>query len=151
MRRRCGFARDDPQIAVVARVFARYRNPEGTPPMQDKHRLVFKIAGREEWSAAARDGRYAGSADDARDGFIHLSSIDQLAGTLARHFAGRSDLVLVAFDEARLVHALKWEPSRGGALFPHYYGVLDPNAAVSVEAIALDMNGRHLLPQRGTT
>lgn len=117
--------------------------------MDDNRRLVFKIAGREEWAAAVRQGRYAGSADDARDGFIHLSSIEQVAGTLARHFAGRSDLVLVAYEEARLADALKWEPSRGGALFPHYFGVLDPGAAISVEPIALDKDGRHLLPQRG--
>lgn len=119
--------------------------------MTEQRRFVFKIAGLEEWSAATRQGRYAGSADDARDGFIHLSSIEQIAGTLARHFAGRSDLVLVAYEEHRLAGALKWEPSRGGALFPHYYGELDPGSAAWAEPISLSEDGRHLIPQRGTT
>lgn len=119
--------------------------------MDDRGRLVFKIAGHEEWSAATRHGRYSGSADDVRDGYIHLSSAGQIAGTLARHFAGRSDLVLVAFAEARLGDDLKWEPSRGGALFPHYYGVLDPGVASWVELISLTEDGQHVLPQRSTT
>jgi uncharacterized protein (DUF952 family) len=84
---------------------------------------VYKICGRAEWQAARNEGVYRGSAADARDGFIHLSAATQVEGTLARHFAGRQDLVLVAFEEAALP-GLKWEASREGALFPHVYGTL---------------------------
>jgi uncharacterized protein (DUF952 family) len=96
-------------------------------------RLIYKICTRAEWAAAQPEGVYRGSADDARDGFIHFSAEDQVAGTRARHFAGRDDLVLVSVRAADLGVALRWEPSRGGALFPHLYGVLPLDAVVAVE------------------
>lgn len=96
---------------------------------------IYKICGRDAWEEARGLGRYAGSADDARDGFIHLSTKDQLAGTLAKHFAGQGDLVLVVLDAGALGAALKWELSRGGALFPHLYGPLEMSAVLSVEPL----------------
>lgn len=108
--------------------------------------MVYKIAPRAVWEAAVRDGIYRGSPDDHRDGFIHLSSGAQVAGTLARHYAGQSDLVLIAYAAAGLGGALKWEPSRGGDLFPHVYGPLEPAAALWVRPIAVGADGRHTLP-----
>lgn len=112
----------------------------------ERPRVVYKIAPRLVWEAAARDGCYRGSPDDRRDGFIHLSGGAQLAGTLARHYAGQSDLVLIAYEAASLAGALKWEPSRGGDLFPHVYGPLDPSAALWVRPIAVGADGRHAVP-----
>jgi uncharacterized protein (DUF952 family) len=84
--------------------------------------LVYKICRAHDWRHAVMQGTYDGSEHDRRDGFIHLSAVHQLRDTAARHFAGQSDLVLVAFDTARLEPSLRWELSRGGDLFPHVYG-----------------------------
>lgn len=97
--------------------------------------LIYKILPREEWETAVAAGVFNGSAVDLADGFIHFSAFDQVAETRKRHFAGQRDLVLVAVETEPLGEALKWEVSRGGALFPHLYGPLDPAAAVSVEPI----------------
>ena len=102
---------------------------------------VFKICGREEWRAAEAAGHYGGNADDARDGFIHLSAKDQVSGTLEKHYAGRTDLVLVEIDPDTLGAALKWETSRGGALFPHLYGQLPVSAVVAVAPIETGQDG----------
>ncbi|MBA2125521.1 DUF952 domain-containing protein [Hyphomicrobium methylovorum] len=92
--------------------------------------IVYKIARASEWNAAAAAGLFLGSPDDVRDGFIHLSSKEQLQGTLDKHFSGQNDLVLIAFEEQSLAPELKWEASRGGALFPHYYGALPISKAL---------------------
>jgi uncharacterized protein (DUF952 family) len=102
---------------------------------------VFKICGREEWRAAEAAGHYDGNADDARDGFIHLSAKEQVPGTLAKHYAGKTDLVLVEIDPDALGTALKWETSRGGALFPHLYGQLPLAAVVDVAPIKTGRDG----------
>jgi uncharacterized protein (DUF952 family) len=94
--------------------------------------LVYKILPRAEWDAAAAAGRFEGSGVDRRDGFIHFSAGDQWSETLRLHFAGQGGLVLVAVDADSLGEALKWEPSRGGQLFPHLYGALPVELAVSV-------------------
>ena len=106
---------------------------------------IYKVCGSAEWQSACVAGQYTGSADDKRDGFIHLSTAAQLAGTLERHFAGRADLVLVAFDPAKFGDTLKWEASRNGALFPHVYCALPTAGALSVEVLPLGANGRHTL------
>ncbi len=93
---------------------------------------VYKILRRAEWAAAEAAGAYHGSALDLADGFIHLSSEDQVAETLRLHFAGQADLVIAGFEAEALGEALRWEPSRGGALFPHVYGPLETALAVSV-------------------
>lgn len=108
---------------------------------------VYKICIRAAWEAAVRDGIFAGSAEDIRDGYIHLSTADQLAETAAKHFAGLEDLMLIAVDADRLGPALKWEPSRGGALFPHLYAPLPVEAAFSAVALPLGADGRHVLPE----
>ena len=107
---------------------------------------IYKICGSAEWAQAQASGQYCGSADDARDCFIHLSTAAQLAGTLAKHFAGRDDLLLIAIDADALGAALKWEPSRGGDLFPHLYGALPTSAARWTRPLLRDTSGQHILP-----
>ena len=109
-------------------------------------RTVFKILPRSDWEAARASGAYAGSADDVRDGFIHLSTAAQLDGTARRHFAGKPDLLLVAFEAAALGAKLVWEPSRGGALFPHLYAALPAALAVWQTALPLGADGVPLIP-----
>jgi uncharacterized protein (DUF952 family) len=91
-------------------------------------------------------GRYEGSADDARDGYIHLSAAAQVPGTLVKYFSARRDLVIVAVDEAVLGQSLRWEASRGGTLFPHVYGVLPTTAVVWWKPLLLGPQGVHVLP-----
>lgn len=93
--------------------------------------VIFKILRGPEWAAFRADGVFAGSADDLRDGFIHLSTDAQLDGTLARHFAGEAGLVVVRVA-VEADPALKWEVSRGGALFPHLFRPLRPGDVVEV-------------------
>jgi uncharacterized protein (DUF952 family) len=109
---------------------------------------IYKVLSAGAWQAAQNKGVYEGSADDQRDGFIHFSSADQLAETLRKHFAGARDLVLLYVREASISahEALRWEPSRGGALFPHLYAPLPVAAVLRVEALALDERGLHVLP-----
>ena len=87
---------------------------------------VYKIISRTEWIDAQDAGRFSGSAADLRDGFIHLSTAAQAGETARRHFAGQDGLVLLQLQAEALGDALHWEPSRGGALFPHLYGTLEP-------------------------
>jgi uncharacterized protein (DUF952 family) len=108
---------------------------------------VYKVLSETAFEEAWVAGRLDGSADDARDGFIHLSAGHQLAGTLAAHFAGQEGLVVVALDAGRLGPSLKWEASRGGALFPHLYAPLDLAAVLWSEPLALGPDGRHVLPE----
>ena len=103
-----------------------------TPPLD---REVFKICRRAEWEAACRDGVYTGSPDDHRDGFIHLSREAQVEQTLLRHFHGETDLLLVCLDAARLGDALRYEPSRGGELFPHLYGSFHTDEVLRTERV----------------
>jgi uncharacterized protein (DUF952 family) len=107
---------------------------------------VFKILDASEWKSAQGAGAYRGSADDMRDGFIHLSTSDQLAGTLARHFADATDLMLVALDSDALGAALKWEPSRDGQDFPHLYGEIDPAKVLWASPIKVKSPGVFALP-----
>jgi uncharacterized protein (DUF952 family) len=90
---------------------------------------------------------YRGSAVDRRDGFIHFSTAAQAAETAARHFAGQHDLLLIAVDADALGARLKWEPSRGGALFPHLYGELPLSAVRRVDPLPLGADGRHQFPR----
>jgi uncharacterized protein (DUF952 family) len=86
--------------------------------------LIFKILTEAEWRAFQREGVFEGAPVDRADGFIHFSTAAQAPETAAKHFAGRGDLVLAAVDADSVDDALKWEPSRGGALFPHLYRAL---------------------------
>ncbi len=87
-------------------------------------RFVYKVVSRPEWAEAERDGVFRGASVDLSDGYIHLSSGEQVERTVALYFADRDDLVLVAIEPEPFGAALKWEPSRGGDLFPHLYGAL---------------------------
>ncbi len=87
-------------------------------------RPIVKLLRAEEWAAFAADGHFAGSPDDLRDGYIHISTPEQLPGTAARYFSGLDGVVAVTLDADALGDALRWEPSRGGALFPHLYRAL---------------------------
>ena len=107
---------------------------------------IYKICSASAWREAERSGVYRGSADDARDGFIHFSTAAQVAETAAKHFAAAQDLVLVRVDADRLGDRLKWEPSRGGALFPRLYGPLRLADARKVEPLPLGADGRHVFP-----
>ena len=101
---------------------------------------------REEWDAAGARGEYAGSTQDVADGFIHFSTASQLPDSARRHRAGQRDLVLIAADPAALGVALRWEPSRSGALFPHLYGSLPISATTWVRELPLGADGVHILP-----
>ena len=108
---------------------------------------IYKICAFELWRQAEQAGLLPGAGVDARDGFIHLSTAAQLAETAARHFAGATDQVLVAVDVASLGPALKWEPSRGGDLFPHLYGPLRLAAVKWAVPLRLGADGRHVFPE----
>lgn len=107
---------------------------------------IYKILADAAYDAAKSEGRFMGTSDDLRDGFIHLSAAHQVAGTLAKHYPGQGDLLLVAVDADALGPALKWEESRGGDLFPHLYGPLPLEAILSIEQLDLDEDSVHVLP-----
>ena len=112
--------------------------------------IIYKICSTAEWALAAASGSYAGSEHDRRDGFIHFSTAAQLPGTLAKHYAGRADLLLIAVDADALGGALRWEAARDGDLFPHLYGAL-PVAAFRTQALTVDADSRqHILPAEAT-
>lgn len=108
--------------------------------------LIFKILRRSEWDAFRRDGATAGAPIDLIDGYIHFSTAGQVAETAAKHFATESDLVLVAVEAGQLGAALKWEPSRGGALFPHLYRHLAVADVVWDKSLPLGATG-HIFPE----
>jgi uncharacterized protein (DUF952 family) len=108
---------------------------------------IYKIIAASHWRAAEHDGVFRGSAVDLRDGFIHFSTAEQVEETAAKHFSGQGDLLLVSVDGDKLGAALKWEASRGGALFPHLYGELALAAVTKVAPLPLTANGRHALPR----
>jgi uncharacterized protein (DUF952 family) len=107
---------------------------------------VYKIIAGAAWEAARRVGRLEGAPIDLRDGFIHLSTAVQAPETARLHFSGQAGLVLLKLDAGRLGPALKWEPSRGGALFPHLYA---PLACTLVEAVVPIELGADGTPQLG--
>jgi uncharacterized protein (DUF952 family) len=102
---------------------------------------IYKILDRPAWDEALASGLFTGSAVDAADGYIHFSTAEQAAETGRRYFSGRADLVLLTVESDTLGDALKWEPSRGGALFPHLYGPLPTERVIAVRAIAMDNDG----------
>ena len=107
---------------------------------------IYKICRQEERAAEAA-GAYRGAPVDNQDGFIHFSTAAQLAETAAKHFAGMSNLMLIAVDAAELDGALKWEPSRGGALFPHLYADLPLTAVRWAQPLPDEVGGRRPLPE----
>jgi uncharacterized protein (DUF952 family) len=117
------------------------REPRRQNTVHRMRQIVYKIATAAEWQEAIATGHYSGSADDVRDGFIHLSSRSQLSGTLEKHFKGKTGLVLIAFEEDKLGANLKWETSRGGDLFPHLYGHLPVSNALWERTLTVGTDG----------
>jgi len=107
--------------------------------------LIYKIFRSHEWTALQERGTTAGAPVDIADGFVHLSTAEQTSETLAKHFAGEDGLMLLAIETDRLGDALRWEPSRGGALFPHLYRDLRLPDLVRAEPLTLK-DGVHQLP-----
>jgi uncharacterized protein (DUF952 family) len=108
--------------------------------------MIYHMASGADWAAAQRSGAYAGSPDDRRDGFIHFSTAQQVKASAAKHRTGQAGLKLLCVDAARLGPALKWEPARGGDLFPHLYGVLNPADVAAVHDLPLGPDGLHVFP-----
>ena len=108
--------------------------------------ILYKICPAKLWQDAERVGVFHGSEVDRRDNFIHFSTAAQVAETAARHFAGQTGLLLISVDGRKLGNALKWEPSRGGTMFPHLYGVLTSEAGIRVDPLPLGPDGRHVFP-----
>jgi uncharacterized protein (DUF952 family) len=108
--------------------------------------LVYKIVPEALWRAAEAAGRFDGAPVDRADGYIHFSTAAQVRETASRHFSGERDLLLVAVDAEALGGALRWEPSRGGVLFPHLYAPLPLSAVRSVERLPLGPDGKHVFP-----
>jgi uncharacterized protein (DUF952 family) len=112
-----------------------------------EQRLIYHMCRQAEWAAAEAAGTYRGSSQDAADGFIHFSTAGQIRESARKHRAGQADLVVVTVDATRVGAALRWEPSRAGALFPHLYGALPLGAVVRVDPLPLSPDGLHLFPK----
>lgn len=112
--------------------------------------IIYKICPRPLWEDAKKAGRFGGAGIDLQDGYIHFSTADQARETAAKHFASQQELVIVAVSTARLGAALKWEPSRGGALFPHLYEPLSLEHVKWVAALPWnDAENQHIFPELG--
>ncbi len=107
---------------------------------------IYKICTRAQWREAKREGVFRGAPIDVADGFIHFSTTDQVAETAAKHFAGQPDLLLVAVDDAGFGGKLRYEVSRGGALFPHLYAELPVASVAWAKPMPLGADGVHQLP-----
>ena len=110
-------------------------------------RLIYKISPRAEWDEAVTAGRFLGAAVDLADGYIHFSAAEHVAETAAKHFRNQPDLVLIAVDVVALGADLKWEPSRGGALFPHLYAALDVGHARAIYELPLGPDDIPQIPE----
>jgi uncharacterized protein (DUF952 family) len=108
---------------------------------------IYKICPASAWREAERQGVYCGSADDARDGFIHFSTATQIAETLRKHFFGQRALFLVEVEADALGPSLRWERSRNDELFPHLYGELDLGAVIAVMNLNTRADGSHDVPE----
>ncbi len=109
-------------------------------------KIVYHLARDQAWRRAADTGAYQGATEDRRDGFLHFSTRDQIVESAARHKAGLADLVLLAVDAGSLGEVLRWEPSRGGALFPHLYGDLPVSAVLWAKPLPIGPDGAHQFP-----
>lgn len=114
--------------------------------MSDVPLIAYKVLTAPQMAQLETDGVFRGAPIDLADGYIHLSTEAQLTETVDKHFAGQTDLHVVAVDLAVLGDAVKWEPSRGGQLFPHIYADLPLNAAIAYGPLERNMDGRVRLP-----
>lgn len=131
-------------------VAARARLGDHGGMQEPSGKTLYRIVSAADWRAAVHEGAFRGTEHDVRDGFIHLSAADQVVATAAKHYGGKSELLLL-FVRERLLRelsdsALRWEPSRGGALFPHLYAALPVTLVHHVERLPLDEQGKHLFP-----
>ncbi len=113
---------------------------------QDTFRWIYHLSRRADWDRAKAAGSYEGSREDTADGFLHFSTALQVAASAAKHRSGESDLVLLEVDSAALGEVLKWEPARGGELFPHLYGALPASAVAAEFDLPLGEDGLHVFP-----
>jgi uncharacterized protein (DUF952 family) len=107
--------------------------------------VIYKIVTVAQWRAAEAVGVFEGAPIDLADGYIHFSTGAQVAETLAKHFAGQLELLLVSVESDSLGAALRWEVSRGGELFPHLYATLPVSSVFAVQEIPVGLEGRHVL------
>ena len=108
--------------------------------------LIYKICPEDLWREAETAGAFRGAPVDQADGYIHFSTAEQVRETARRHFAGAVNLLLVTVEAAPLGEGLRWEPSRGGDLFPHLYGPLPLSAVRAVHPLPLGPEGHHVFP-----
>lgn len=108
--------------------------------------VAFKIFTDSQWAEFQTAGRFDGAPVDLADGYIHMSAKEQIKETAARHFADQDNLVIAMIDLTKLGKALKWEESRNGDFFPHYYGSLELSAVLSAGVIQLGADGKHRFP-----
>ncbi|MGA1800605.1 DUF952 domain-containing protein [Rhizobium sp. HT1-10] len=109
--------------------------------------LIYKIVPEMAWEEAKAEGIFHGASIDLADGYIHLSTSAQVKQTAALYFAGQADLLLVAIDSDTLGDGLKYEPSRGGELFPHLYGLLPMTSVLWAKPLPIDKDGTHQFPE----
>jgi uncharacterized protein (DUF952 family) len=109
--------------------------------------FAYKLLDLPSWQAWREAGTFTGSPDDIRDGYIHLSTAEQTAETAAKYFSVTDPLVVAMVDLAAVRETLRWEPSRGGALFPHVYGPIPYDAVSGHSILRLGPDGRHVFPQ----
>ena len=108
--------------------------------------VIYHLARASEWQAATASGVYRGPEQDRADGFLHFSTGAQIVESARRHRAGETDLLLLRVDAAALGSDLRWEPSRGGALFPHLHGALPVGAVDAVHELPVGDDGLHVFP-----
>ncbi len=111
------------------------------------NQVIYKIVSETQWKLAEEKGVFGGSQVDFEDGYIHFSTSEQVAETAAKHFAGQDDLLLVSVSEDKLGDSVRWEESRGGQLFPHFYGDLMVGSVDDVQKLSLDKDGNHIFPE----
>jgi len=114
--------------------------------MDSDSNIIFKVVSADQWTIAQKQGEFRGAEIDLTDGYIHFSTAQQVEATVEKHFAGQPGLILVGVDSEKLGDALKYEPSRGGDLFPHLYGSLNLEAVVSVAELPIGKDGKHIFP-----
>ncbi len=110
-------------------------------------KVIYKIVPETLWQEARQTGSFHGAAIDLSDGYIHFSTAAQVKRTAELHFAGQAGLILVAVNADALGDALRFEPSRGGDLFPHLYAPLDFGNVIWEKPLPLDADGRHIFPE----
>lgn len=110
-------------------------------------RWIYHLSRRPDWEQAKQSGAYVGSAEDTADGFLHFSTADQVVESARKHRSGESGLVLLEVDAERLGDSLRWEPSRGGQLFPHLYGSMPVSAVAAEFDLPLGQDGEHVFPE----